>query len=106
MLKKVNVIENLIKRSQNFIFGPNAEGFAYPLTTLLPNGKHSSTLDDPPFFYKCKTIFSKDFKNFHAIFNSHLSKLFLSFFDIFLNSIIEFTGHFSGFVGYPKNWKI
>ena len=30
---------------------------------------------------------------------------FLSFFDRFLNLIIHFTGNFSGFIRYHKNWK-
>ena len=52
---------------------------------------------------------STNFKNFHAIFNNPLyPSYFLSFFDKFLYLIIEFSGNFSGFIGYHKieNFKI
>ena len=69
----------------------------------LPNGNPSSVLDDPAFFYKFHSIFSKDFMNFHYIFKSpSLSKLFLSIFHKFLSLIIEFIGNLSGFIGYQK----
>ena len=54
---------------------------------LPPNRKHSSDPKDPAFFYINPSRFSpKNVKNFHGIFNSpSLSKLFLSFFDKFLD---------------------
>ena len=88
-------LEILIKKSQNFLeifqnflhFLSKRARFCRRVAYFyLPNGNHASNLDDLAFFYKFQPIFSKLFKNFHAIFNSpSLSKLFLSFFDKFLN---------------------
>ena len=82
-------IEILIKKSHNFLeifqkfllFWSKRAKFCRPVAYFyLPNGKHSSNLDDLAFFYKFPPIFPKLFKNFHAIFNSPLSKLFFELF--------------------------
>ena len=82
--------EILIKKSQNFLhFVSKRARFCRRVAYFyLPNGNHASNLDDLAFFYKFQPIFSKLFKKFHAIFNSpSLCKLFLSFFDKFLDQI-------------------
>ena len=86
-------IEILIKKSQIFlknfkifyIVSSKRARFCRHLAKFnLPSGNHSSNHDDLQFFYKFLSIFSKNLKNFHAIFNSPLSKLFLSFFHKFI----------------------
>ena len=94
-------ISTFFEKFQGFIrFWSKRAGFCRHVCYFsLPDGMHSSNLDDLSFFYKFQSIFSKNFKNFHPSSNSPLSKPFLSFFDKYLNQIIEFTGNFSVFIG-------
>ena len=79
-------IEILIKKSQNFLenfqnslhfWSKRAKFCRHFAQFYLRNRNHSSDLNDLAFFYKFQSIFSKNFNNFHAIFNSpSLSKLF------------------------------
>ena len=82
-------IEILIKKSQNFLENfQNSLRFWSKLARFCKHAQfyrayrnHSSDLDYLAFFYKVQSIFSKNFKNIHAIFNSpSLSKLFFEVF--------------------------
>ena len=78
-------IEILIKKSQNFhenfqnslhFWSKRAMFCRHVAYFQLRNRNDSSDLNDLAFFYKFQSIFSKNFNNFHAIFNSpSLSKL-------------------------------
>ena len=86
-VKKVNfyrdfaqkILKNFLEIFQNFLrFFLNAQNFAHLI--FLPDGNHSSIVDDLSFFYKFQSIFYKNFKNFHPISNSPPSEPFLSLF--------------------------
>ena len=91
-----------LENFQSFLhFWSKRAGF---LISLLDG--NPSNFDDLAFLYQFQSIFSKNFKNFHPIsivllYLSH----FLSFFDKFLNKLIEFIGNLSGFIRSPEKYN-
>ena len=59
-----------------FIFGGNANVCTRVSLFSLPDGNPSSNTDDLSIFYKFQSFFSVNFKNYHPISNSPLSKPF------------------------------
>ena len=81
--KNLKVFFNFFKV---FSFGQNSQGFAGLLLTFTRPMEPIPEILRILHFYKLQSICSKNFNNFHAIFNiPSLSKLYFELFDKFLN---------------------
>ena len=108
-------IEILIKKAHSVFAIFNSFHFCFKRAEIclhvfspaVPVANPAWDLDDLSFFYKVKSIYAKNFRNFHPISKSPtLSRPFFSFLDKFLNFLVEFIGDFSGFIGPFKNNQI